>query len=786
VKVSELWLREWVNPTVSTDEISHQLTMAGLEVDGLEKRTVAFSGVIVVKVESANVLDDKYVHYVVTDSSTKYNCVSIKEYHLPVGTYVPFAPVGSSLISGIVEGKSIAGMQVDGMLCAKESLGIEEQSSSHWFLPNSLTLGSDLAAQLIKDDNVIEIDLTPNRGDCLSIQGIAREISAINNSTLNAPKIPVTKPSHNDIIDVEINAEKACTHYVGRIIKDISTNVVTPLWMQEKLDKVGVRVIHPIVDITNYVMMELGQPMHAFDFSNLDGKIEVRYAKKAEKITLLDGAEIECDEDTLLIADKNKPLALAGIMGGVGSETTDSSTNIFLESALFEAPLIATKARQYGISSDSAYRFERGVDYNLQNIAIERATQLILEICGGSAGPIIDKTSKYHPSVDRQISFSLAKINSITGLTLAFDKIKKFLESLGFTILDVKDDLLKIQVPSYRYDVSRQEDIAEEIARMHGYDNIPEVNLPSGGAIGLKKKLNISNKRIKQFFADRGFVEAITYSFISPKLHKQLGFGDALELKNPIASDMSIMRTSLWPGLIQTLIHNMRRQQQDVQIFEQGLVFIPGKELAQVEMLGALITGKNSTSWNSDNSQVDFFSLKGLVESLWELSDNTSLTFCQAKIPMCHPNQCAEFSLDGNKIGLIGRLHPQLEKQLDFIQPVYLFEAKSKHFKELIHQHCEMPSKFPQIRRDLAFILEKSQPTGELLDFIKNFSNELIKNVDLFDLYEGKGVPQGHKSIALGLILQHSSRTLVDIEVEELVAKLIKDLNKKFGAQLRE
>ena len=782
MRISTTWLHEWVPNKLTQQQLCDQLTMAGLEVDAVEEYTPQFSGVIAVKIESLQALDEQYTLVTLHDGKHSKKAVTLSSYPLKPKQIVAFAPLGAKTAEGEVKAKNIAGIDVEGMLCAKQTLGLEEQSDKHWQLPIDTKLGVDIAA-FLPQDTIIEIDLTPNRGDCSSIRGVAREVAAKNSLTSTPPENVTIKQDSQQSIDVSLSATEACTQYIGRVVEGINPEAVTPLWMQNRLRHVGVRCIHPVVDITNYVMMELGQPMHAFDCRAIQGSIEVRYASK-EKITLLDGSSHELSHDALVIADAKGPIALAGIMGGQDSGTNATSTDIFLESALFSAPVIAKTARKMGLSSDSAYRFERGVDSELQSRALNRATELILEICGGMAGPISGGKTQHHPNTT-ELTVSSEKINRIIGTDLSADDIAALLCRLEF-VVEQSEGELKVQVPSFRPDITILEDISEEVARLYGYEAIQEQSLPSLTRAMPSEPQTLALRRIKALLTDNGFSEVISYSFIDPELHQRLQCVDALPLVNPISSDMAFMRTSLWPGLLQTQMHNARRQNNEIKIFEQGCVFLPGKSLQQVPMIGALISGEWSASWEGKRREVDFYDLKGVLERCWALTHRDQLTFEASQAPGCHPGQCADILFNNNKIGTIARLHPLVEKQSD-IGKTYVFEIQTAVLQQMNQRtKSQLPSKFPQIRRDLAFMVNKELPVGHIKACIQALDQNICRKVDIFDIYQGKGVPEGQKSVALGLTLQHDERTLVDEEVDKFTQTVIQTLKDQFNAQLRD
>ena len=570
MKISEQWLRTWVNPDISTDEMVEQLTMAGLEVDGTEPAAGAFTDVVVARVESVEKHPDadKLSVCQVTDGSDTLQIVCGAP-NVRAGLSVALARVGAVLPGDFkIKPAKLRGVASAGMLCSEKELGLAEQSGGIMELPVDAPAGKNLRAYLELDDTIIDIDLTPNRGDCLSVAGIARELGTLN-------KCDVTEELHDpytqniqDTFDVQIEAPEACSHYAGRVFRDIDVTAPTPLWMVERLRRSGIRSLGAVVDITNYVMIELGQPMHAFDLEQLDGRINVRYAYASESITLLDGKRLELDTDTLVIADNSRPLALAGIMGGENSGVSEQTRSIFLESAYFARETIAGKARGYGLHTDSSHRFERGVDPQLQVLAIDRATELILEICGGDVGPVTEVTTSAHPKDRQPIDLRYERINRVLGIELEQDEIIEILTRLGMEVKSFKDHWM-VKPPSFRFDIEIEADLLEELVRIHGYNNIPRTT-PQYHAVMRDMPESLQPlAQLRRALVDRGYFEAITYSFVDPKWQAILDPDrEAVKLANPLSSEMSVMRTTIWAGLLQAVRHNLNRQQSRVRLFE--------------------------------------------------------------------------------------------------------------------------------------------------------------------------------------------------------------------------
>lgn len=806
MKFSEQWLREWVQPrkesgeAVSTDELAHQVTMAGLEVDGIEPVAGEFSGVVVGEVikREQHPDADKLSLCQVSDGTETFQVVcgaaNVRE-----GLKVPFARIGALLPlkdgpgNFKIKKAKLRGIESFGMLCAEAELGMAENSDGLMELPADAEVGQDFRAYMQLDDTVIEVDLTPNRADCLSMAGLAREVGVLNKATVTAPSIATVAPVLDDKASVEVQAPAACPRYLSRIVKGVNAGAVTPLWMVEKLRRGGIRSIDPVVDITNFVMLELGQPMHAFDLAKIDGGIRVRMAEQGEKLTLLDGQEVVLKDDTLLIADHRKPLAVAGIMGGEHSGVSAATEDLLLEAAFFAPLAIAGRARNYGLHTDSSHRFERGVDYNLAAVAMERATGLILQICGGQPGPVTEVASAQNLPQLAHIHLRRSRIERILGISLADSEVEDILTRLGME-LSAADDGWQVVAPSYRFDISVESDLIEELARIYGYENLP-VRLPAAAsplARVPEKRLPMGD--LRRHLVARGYQEAITYSFVDPQLQKAMDPEHVpIALLNPISTEMSVMRTNLLAGLVQAVSYNLKRQQSRVRLFETGLRFIPdGDELHQVPTLAFAATGSRlPQSWADDAADVDFFDIKGDVESLLARAGKLSAyRFTAAQHPALHPGQTAAIEqrdAEGQwqSVGIIGALHPSLQKPLGVKQPLYLVQLDLDAVREITVPAFEDLSKFPEMRRDLALVVSQALPVDDVLAAIREKAGDYLTKLNLFDVYVGKGIDPDRKSLALGLTWQHPSRTLTDEEVNDSVSSVLAHLEQSLGATLR-
>lgn len=790
MKFSERWLREWVNPPVDSATLCDKLTLTGLEVEQVTPAAAAFSGVVVAEVCAIGKHPDadKLSVCEVSLGSGAPLTVVTGGANVRAGMRVPLALAGALLAGGrSIEKGARRGVESHGMLCSAVELGMAETSTEVLELPPDAPLGVSVRDYLQLDDTCIEINLTPNRGDCLCIAGLAREVAAEHRHACQTPEIPPQPPAHDARLPITLAAPEACPRYAGRVIRDVNAGVATPMWLRERLRRSGLRSIGAVVDITNYVMLELGQPMHAFDLAGLKGGITVRYARAGEQLDLLDGQCVMLDAKTLVIADDEKPVAMAGIMGGRATSVLDTTRDIFLESAFFTPAVIAGRPWRYKLRTDSAHRFERGVDYELPARTMERATALILQICGGRPGPVCD--IKHEQCLPNRASIRLRRrrLEQVLGFVCPTDEVLGVLRALGMAVEPASGDWQVIP-PSYRFDIRIEEDLMEELARIIGYDRIP-IRAP-GGRLKLGPVVEGGKdplRRLRQTLIDRGYHEAITYSFVDPAHDAKLGDPTAaVPLANPISQDMAVMRTSLWPGLVKALHYNQSRQQSRIRLFEIGRIFRGcGKEVSQIMKIAGIVAGDSAPEqWGGRTRAVDFYDLKSDCEAL--LGELVNAETVPAQHPALHPGQTADWVTAGNKIGTIGALHPDLYDDLDLKGPVYLFELELAPLAEPPLPHHRPLSKFPLVRRDLSFTLAADIPVKKVMECIRRQAPEALRDLQLFDVYQGEGIDSGKKSIALGLIFQQSSSTLLDTDVEAIVAGIAKRLAGELGATLRE
>lgn len=791
MKISEKWLREWVSPALNTEELAHQLTMAGLEIDAVEPVAAAFSGVVVAQILSAERHPDAEklsVCQVTTGNETVQIVCGAP--NARVGLKAPLARLGAELPGGLtIKRAQLRGVESQGMLCAEQELGVSNLSDGLMELPVDAPLGVDLRQYLDLDDKVIEISVTPNRADCLGIEGIAREVGLLNKLPVHAPTFTHAAHSIPDVFPVEVQALECCPRYVGRVIRGVDVSRPSPLWLQEKLRRCGIRTIDAVVDVTNYLLLELGQPMHAFDLGKLQGGIVVRKAAQGESLELLDGQSISLRDDTLVIADKTGALAMAGIMGGKPSAVSATTTDIFLESAFFAPELLAGQARSYGLHTDSSHRFERGVDFQLQEKAIERATRLLVDIVGGHVGPIQEVVS--HADLPRRpdVVLRASRIEKVLGFDMAHAEVEQILSGLGLGVTATADGW-RCAIPSWRFDIALEVDLLEELARVYGYNRLPVTHIRAGLQIPARPETDLSLRYLRRHLNARGYHEAITYSFVDPALQRLFEPEKTpVTLRNPISAEMAVMRTSLVPGLISAALHNINRQQHRVRLFETGLRFLPGESgLRQVPTLAMVCSGQRfEKSWAAAPAvAADFFDLKGDLESLLGLTRMPGhFAFEVTTHPALHPGQVATITRKGQAVGLLGALHPVVAAELGLNSPMYVCEIDLAALLEGTLPSFNEVSKFPEIRRDLAIIVDKSVPSAQLMNAVKRAAGTYLTDLTLFDVYTGKGIDPKRKSLALGLTFRDHSRTLGDEDVNLAVGQVIDLLEKNYNAELR-
>ncbi|MDX1801539.1 MAG: phenylalanine--tRNA ligase subunit beta, partial [Marinobacter sp.] len=681
----------------------------------------------------------------------------------------------------------LRGQPSNGMLCSESELGLSDNHDGLMELPDDAPVGADLADYLGLNDVTIDIDLTPNRADCLSIRGIAREVGVLNQLVAEGPVIEPVPARHEDTIDVSVQAPQACPRYLGRVLRNVDLSAPTPLWMQEKLRRSGIRSIDAAVDVTNYVMLELGQPMHAFDRAEISGGIVVRMAEQGEKLMLLDGQEVSMTADTLVIADHQKPIAIAGIMGGEHSGVSTRTRDLVLEAAYFDPILLAGKARHYGLHTDASHRFERGVDAMLAREAMERATSLLMAIVGGEPGEIVEVASDAHLPVEAVIDLREQRIGDVLGVVIDRTEVEEILGRLGLHIDKLLKDGWRVRVPTFRPDLTIEVDLIEEVGRIYGYNNLPVTR--AFGSLDMRPQTEAKRpvSAVQNYLVSRGYQEAITYSFVDPKVQSLIDPANAgIELANPISSDLSVMRTTLWSGLLKTLAHNQNRQQPRIRLFETGLRFVrQGDDISQTPMLAGVVTGAQvPENWANGRRDTDFFDVKGELEALFDLLGVT-VSFEAGQHPALHPGQTARLTKDGEFVGWLGVLHPQVQKKLDLNGVILMFELFLNPILSGYVPNFKEFSKFPEVRRDLAIIIGSGVTFADVERIVRQAAGEHLTALRAFDVYEGERVGEGNKSLALSLFWQSTERTLNEEEVVSLFNSVIDALKKELGAILR-
>ena len=788
MKLSESWLREWVDPPLQSEALWEQLTMAGVEVKGVEPVAPEFSGVCVAEVLSVDRHPeaDKLSVCEVSDGNATVRVVCGAP-NVRAGLKTAFARVGALLPDDFrIDTASLRGIESHGMLCSAAELHLGDDADGIMELADSAHVGDDLRVALALDDTSMDIDLTPNRGDCLSVLGIAREVAVLNSMDFRPPVPEPQKATHADEFPVRLTDATGCPRYLGRVIRGVDTTRLTPLWMKEKLRRSGLRSIDPVVDVTNFVMLELGQPMHAFDLAQLSDGIDVRRADAGETLTLLDGQQVQLDADTLLIADARGPVAIAGVMGGERSGVQPDTRDVFLECAFFAPLAMEGTARRYGLQTDASHRFERGVDHQLQAAAMERATGLLLEIVGGAPGPVTEAVAPEQLPDDAEVNLRHARLTRLVGIEIDAAEVQGTLERLSLSPRRT-DEGWCVQVPSHRFDIAIEEDLVEEVCRIYGYNRIPSKVPQTPLDLRQVSLETLPRVRVRHLLADLGYQETITYSFVDPVMQDLLDPGNApVGLSNPMSGEQSVMRTTLLPGLIDAARANLARQQNRGRLFEVGLCFQPGETLIQTNRVGGVLWGSRMPErWNSPDETVDFFDVKGDVERLAGLGGDRSIEFVPREDAVLHPGQSADLRIDGNAAGWLGRLHPELEQRLDVRGPLFIFELDAQVIEMSAATHYREVSRFPSVRRDLSLTVLQSVAASALEGCIREALGSYLIEFRVFDVYHGEGIDSTEKSVAVGLTLQDPSRTLTDKDINGLMDKAISALETDLGARLR-
>jgi len=824
MKIPVSWLSEWVGVPWPAAELGARLTMAGFELESFSTAAPEFSGVVVAEILQTvrHPEADKLQICTVAAGAISPQPLQIVcgGANARAGLKTALATVGAVMPGGMkIKPAKLRGVESFGMMPSAKELGLAEVSVGIMELPADAPVGVSLRDYLALDDQILELNVTPNRGDAMSIIGIAREVAALTGKSLLAPAIAPVKPSLPDVVEVRLSAPAACPRFVGRVIRGVNNRASTPVWMRERLRRAGVRSISPIVDVTNYVLLELGQPMHAYDLARLRGAVTARWAREGEPLTLLDGKVVEVASDVLLIADEEGAVDFAGVMGGQRTSCSEDTTDVFLEVAYFTPSAIAGRGRRYGVVTDAAQRFERGVDPAQQERAMERATALIQQIAGGQAGPTHVTQERTHLPVRAPVSLRASRLRRLLGAQIEPSRVESTLSALGMQVekavssdasVDDElaggadgsnrplsgpgDDVWRVTPPSHRFDISIEADLIEEVARIVGYDSLPEADAATPLQFQSLPEERPIERVVLEALAARGYHEAITFAFVDPALQAKLFPHDqGIVLANAISSDLSVMRLSLWPGLLKMALENQRRQQDRVRLIEHGARFLTVAGATQeVETLSGVAFGSRlPEQWGvtrDARGAVDFFDVKADLEALFAATGQASaFTFEPAAAPAClHPGRAARISRAGKAVGWIGELHPALVRELDFTYPPVLFELDFQPALGVERLAFQEISRFPQVRRDIAVVVDEATPLSALLERVTLVAADLLQALRVFDVYRGPGVETGRKSIALGLIFQDISRTLTDEDVDGLVARIVGELRVGLNAKIRE
>ena len=812
MKFSEKWLREWVNPPIDVNELSDQLTYLGLEVDGVESSVPAMSEVVVARVVDVvpHPDADRLRICEVDNGTSDLLQIVCGAPNVRPGLVTALANVGCPMPDGKALKKAkLRGVESHGMLCSGREIGLSDDSDGIIELDDKAPIGDSLVRYLELDDHIIDIDLTPDRGDCLSIRGIARDVCARNDLPLQLHEITPVAKQIDDIWPVRLSPTSACARFAGRVVRGVNLRGSSPIWMTERLRRSGMRSINPAVDITNYVMMELGQPMHAYDLDKVQGEIQVRLAGEEEKVTLLDGREVTLTGDTTVIADDSGAIGIAGIMGGASTAVDPDTTNVFLEAALFLPENIIGKPRQYAALTDSSHRFERGVDPALQVEAMEYATGLLMNLAGGKPGPVRDWQDAPRLPLGVPVNVRRSRLSRLIGINIDDAVVERVLTRLGIAF-ESHSDGWTATPPSFRYDLRIEEDFVEELARVHGFDQLPRtfpVHRPVFRAVA---ETAVPLIDIKKMLAHRGFQEVVTYSFVEPQQLNQLRPDlAALPLPNPISADMSIMRTTLLSGLLDVARHNQSRQMPSMRLFETGLRFLPTNGLSvasldkhiqadhgddiqiddtlqQQNMLSGLLVGDDRPQgWDGALRDLDFFDAKADLEALFARANGVSVSFESCDLAMLHPGQRAAIICDGVRVGFIGALNPEVQKSLDLSQTPIVFEVSLAALLRAKVPQAAPISRQPSVRRDIALLVDEAISHQSVIECVSRHGPEWLTDITAFDVYRGEKVEKGKKSIALGLIMQDFSRTLEESEVEQAVSRIVDAAASELGAVLR-
>jgi phenylalanyl-tRNA synthetase beta chain len=788
MRVPLSWLKDFVDLPWKARELGSRLTMSGFELEALDTAAPAFSGVVVAEIVEAakHPQAEKLQVCKVRAVGAELLQIVCGAANARVGLKTAFATVGAELPGDkTITAVKLRGVESFGMLASAKELGLADSSEGIVELPADAPVGQDLRAYMQLDDDILELNVTPNRGDAMSVLGIAREIAALTRSPVRDSRNSLPGTTSNDSFPVKLTASAACPKLVSRVVHGINNKGISPMWLRERLRRAGLRAISPVVDVTNYVLLDLGQPMHAYDLSKLRGELDARLATANEPITLLDGKGITLTQDVLVIADAEGPVGMAGVMGGARTACTTDTVDVLFEAAFFTPAAIAGRGRRYGLVTDAGLRFERGVDPSNQERAVERATELLLQIAGGTAGPVKVTQDADKLPLRLEVKLRRERIGKLLGTQIANNEVKATLESLGMSVIGDGDGWL-VTPPSHRFDISIEADLIEELARVVGFEAIAEVDSMGRQKVRALPEDAPFEQQALEILATRGYHEAITYAFVDPALQNKLFPGVITPvLSNPIASDMAVMRASLWPGLIKAALENQRRQQDRIRLFEHGARFGTDGETDLIS--GIAIGTRRPEQWGAKAQPVDFYDVKQDVEALFARSGAPDeFGYVADALPCLHPGRSARITRNGKTIGWLGELHPQLVQELDFTYAPILFEVEYRPALAAKMPRFEEISRFPRVRRDLAVVVDEKVSLRQLHERVTFAASSLLRDIRVFDVFRGPGIETGRKSVALGLIFQDNSRTLADEDADRLLAAIRADLSATLGAGFRE
>lgn len=791
--IPESWLRTLANPSMTTAELAHLLTMSGLEVESCTPVAPPFTGIVVGEVLTVakHPNADKLSLCSVNVGQGEPLQIVCGAPNVRAGMKVPLAMIGASLPGLEIKAAKMRGVESQGMLCSARELGMSEDHSGLLELDAAAVVGGNVRDLLQLDDHVFEIKLTPNKADCLSVLGVAREVAALTRVKLLPPDVKPVAAKSDAKVAFGITDADGCGRFTGRAIRNVNAKAPTPDWMKQRLERAGQRSISALVDVTNYVMLELGRPLHVYDQDKLTGAIDVRWGRAGEKLKLLNDQTVDVDASVLCIADGSGPIGLAGIMGGDSTKAELETTNIFLESAFFFPAAIAGRSRRYNFSSDASHRFERGVDFDNNIAGIERATQLVLEICGGEPGPTVDLVSRLPER--KPVAMRIERARKIIGVPVSADEMADIFTRLSLPFTR-SDDAFTVTPPSYRFDIEIEEDLIEEIARVYGFERIP-ANPPSApAAMRTEPEGRRSLHALRALLAGRDYQEVVNFSFVDAAWEADLaGNPDPIKLLNPIASHQSVMRSTLLGGLIETIRYNAARKLSRIRVFEVGRAFLRDASVKEgdltvaglhqpMRIAAAAFGPADEEQWGIPGRGVDFFDLKADVEAMvWP----RAARFEAATHPALHPGRSARVWVDGEALGWIGELHPRWQARFELPQPVVVFELDATLLQAVPVPHPGQPSRFPSVVRDLAVLVDAERPVQALLDALSAEKPAIVRSVRLFDLYHGKNLPAGRKSLAFRIVMQDTEKTLTDAEADSAIAQMIELLGQRFGATLR-